>query len=165
MDGFAWRMVGNCLLGDTGVAGKPMLLIALICFLHWARTQIICGSLALLFAMLTFELFSRSSLDDRWGSLKLVGFGSGFYFWVVSIAILLFAAWMPIPVSKEMHFFNIAAPGYNLLAINTFQCIPPHICAFTPSLDDRRHEFLHNRDQNQQGKQGISGIPQKSPTR
>lgn len=74
---------------------NPCYIIALICFLRWARdATIIWGSFALLFALLTLELFSRSSLDNLGGNERLVGLGSGFYFWLASIVILLFAAWM-----------------------------------------------------------------------
>lgn len=74
---------------------NPCYVIALICFLRWARgATIIWGSFALLFALLTLELFFRSSLGNLGGNEKLVGLGSGFYFWLASIVILLFAAWM-----------------------------------------------------------------------
>ena len=86
--------LGSLFWGTLAWLANPCYFCALICFMHWERgAKITFSALSLFFAMLTFELFSRSELsDDRWGSLKLVGFGSSFYFWVVSIAILFVAA-------------------------------------------------------------------------
>ena len=90
--GSGW--LGILFWGTLAWLANPCYFCALICFMHWGRgAKITFSAISLLFAMLTFELFFRSELsDDRWGSLKLVGFGSGFYFWVVSIAILFVAA-------------------------------------------------------------------------
>ncbi|MFN8440897.1 MAG: hypothetical protein U0175_09015 [Caldilineaceae bacterium] len=69
---------------------NPCYFAALICFIHWRRgAKIVYSSLALFFALLTLRLFSNPI--GEMGGL-LVGFGAGFYFWMISILILFYAA-------------------------------------------------------------------------
>lgn len=73
---------------------NPCYFAALICVMHWGRgAKITFSSLALFFALLTLELFSRAGLsDDRFGQVMLGRLGAGFYFWMISILILFYAA-------------------------------------------------------------------------